>query len=147
MAWWFAYEMAFVTARHSDGMKRMCARRMLGAILLIGLTSLASSAASSQFARFLNGATFVAKPPVPKGINAFCFRTSSGSAIIVVWRIKPDGRGDVGSIVAKVPLTIPDRAVAYDMFGNRLPEGALLVGEDPVYIMQKSTEEKTDEDY
>ena len=102
---------------------------------------------ANAFARFLNGATFIAKPPVPKGINAFCFRTSSGGAIIVAWRIKPDGRGDVGSVVARVPLTIPDRAVAYDMFGNRLPEGALLVGEDPVYIMQKSVEEKPDEDY
>ena len=84
--------------------------------------------AANAFARFLNGATFFGKPRERKGLNAFAFRDRNGQAVTVQWAVTPNDAAEIG---------IPDGTTAFDLFGNQLKDRSLLLGESPVYFVER----------
>ena len=89
--------------------------------------------AGNAFARFLEGAQFLAKPDVNTRLNAFIFRDRNGKEAAGIWALDKSG---------ECSFRLPEGIRVCDMFGNPVTGQQILLGEDVLYLFGNDLKQK-----
>lgn len=85
-------------------------------------------AVQNACAWFLEGAEPLTKPTTKSGLNAYRFRSRTGSEVTVMWAIEADGAREIAR---------PADVAAYDLYGNPLVSDRIRIGTEPVYLVKQ----------